>query len=421
MWYLRNQILVLVSLVALAGCVSQPRTTDEIFDRQVLFTISKERWQGQFKPSEFANISFVGHRKEGFKYSRQIVINGIISRHKLKKVSQWSIKSLGLEAIVAEFRGNRKIEEVVSSLEGDERIESVQRIKKYKLLNYNDPFFHVQNSGESDDLEKIHRYTTGKDVFVGIVDTGVDRLHPELQAKIAYSANFVDHDQHDFDIDEHGTTVAGVIGSAANNDLGIVGVAPDSRLMIFKSCSENDQTRRATCDSFSLLKALEDVLAQEPDILNLSLAGPEDSLLTLVIQEALEKGIVVIAAVDSKNEENTFPASIPGVLAVNSLSQVDAALMPKQAVVAPGLEVLTTTPGSTYAFRSGSSMSTAFVSGIAALMKERTPQMSAAELIFKLRDSAQITVETIPLVDICHAVIQAEDDEICARGSVVLY
>jgi subtilisin family serine protease len=343
----------------------------------------------------------------------QIVISSIIDGHKLKKIGRWSLKTLGLEAVRAEFKRNRNIDDVIHALRQDARIESVHPIRTYHLLNYNDPYFKLQNTIESNNLEKVHRYATGKDVSVGVVDTGIDRTHPELAGRIIYSSNSVVHDQFSFDDDEHGTAVAGVIGSAANNDLGIVGVAPDVKLMIFKACSEDNQTRRASCDSVSLMKALLDVLRQKPDVLNLSLAGPEDTLLTLLIKAALAEGIIVVAAVDGKNSKHKFPASIPGVLAVNTLTQFDVAFMPKDGVLAPGLELLTTTPGATYAFRSGSSMSAAYVSGVAALLKERDPGLSARQLILNLHSTSHESIMAVPMVDVCHAVVRVEDGEVC--------
>ena len=417
----RKQALFgLISLVILGGCATQQyHTFDDAYRHQVLFTISEQQGQHRVKPSQY-DYAFAGRLPRGPRQELQIVVNDVISVHNLKKIGQWTIKTLGLEAIRAEFRGNRTVDEVVRALSQDMRVESVQSIKTYKLLNYNDPYFSLQNTVDRDDLEKVHRYTTGKDVFVGVVDTGVDRTHPELAARIIYAANFVEHDQLSFDNDEHGTAVAGVIGSTANNDLGIVGVAPDVKLMIFKSCAQNARTGRASCDSVSLMKALIDVIAQKPDIVNMSLSGPDDKLLIRLINAALAEGIIVVAAVDGKDARNTFPASIPGVLAVNSIRQFDGAFMPKNGVFAPGLEMLTTTPGATYAFRSGSSMSAAYVSGIAALLKEREPGLSAQQLILQLHKTSSGSLNAVPLVDVCNAVMRVEDGEVCTLESIGL-
>ena len=85
-------------------------------------------------------------------------------------------------------------------------------------------------------------------------------------------------------------------------------------------------------------------------------------------------------------------------------------------VLAPGTDILTTTPGSTYAFRSGSSLASAYVSGIAALMKERQPAMSGKEIEMHLRNTATVKIDSVPVVDMCAAL--RRKNEICPNTSL---
>ena len=78
--------------------------------------------------------------------------------------------------------------------------------------------------------------------------------------------------------------------------------------------------------------------------------------------------------------------------------------MPADGVIAPGSEVLTATPGATYAFRSGSSLSTAVGTGVAALLKEKDPDISGAELTRRLHDTASARINKVPMVNICGVV-----------------
>lgn len=112
----------------------------------------------------------------------------------------------------------------------------------------------------------------------------------------------------------------------------------------------------------------------------------------------------MVAAVDHRNGSNGFPAAIPEVISVSSAFQFDFDWMPESGVLAPGIEVLTTTPGATYAFRSGSSMSTAFVAGVAALLKEKNPQLSSEELSRLIHESALARVNEVPMVNISRVV-----------------
>jgi len=403
------------SLLLVAGCATSPTKTDpgSQLDRRVMFTVSDSLGDPGVLSGYVSNSYQRMSRKDGMR----LVVSRIVTFHRLKKISQWSIKALGLEAIVAEVRGNRSVEEVVNALAQDERVESVEPVVAFDLLSYNDPYFHLQNaSAAGADIERIHDLATGKNVSVAIVDTGVDRHHPELEDRIIYARNFVDDDQDEFDNDEHGTSVAGIIASAANNDLGIVGIAPESRLMIFKSCWQDSRTRVARCDSYSIMKALVAVLEQQPDILNLSLAGPDDPLIRRLLKQADERGIIVLAAVDSSRSPS-FPASMEEVIAV-SAPLFAGSRLPKDSVLAPGTDILTTTPGATYAFKSGSSMATAYVSGVAALIKERQPDLSARQLRLQLMTSAQTSINMVPVVDICHAV--SGPDGVCATPTMVV-
>lgn len=409
--------LLLAITVLLSGCASiDSRPVEEQFARQVVFTVANELAADPSLLTSYSHASFTDMEPALVKEKSQSIIDAVLRFHRLKKVSQWSIKSLGLEAVVAEFSAKKTMEEVTADLIIDGRVDSVESVKTYQLLTYNDPYFQLQSSVKSDDIENIHRLATGKDVVIGVVDTGIDRTHPELMDRIIYSRNFVAHDQNRFDQDEHGTTVAGVIASAANNKLGIVGVAPDVKLMVFKSCWQDRVTRRAKCDSVSLMKALVDVINQQPDIVNLSLAGPDDLLIRRLLKAASDRGIVLVAAVDPRSK-SSFPASMDEVIAVGTPIGTDESA-DTFGILAPGTDVLTTTPGATYAFRSGSSMATAYISGIAALMKERQPTLSGEQIRVHLRSTSSSNIGAVPVVDMCAAISQ--EGESCQSNSIVM-
>lgn len=402
----------LLSLVLLSGCMLQPVSEDpgRNLDRRILFTVAE--------PGNGKNV-LAGKMPVTSNQKVEPLIKRIISFHRLKVISEWPIKVLGLEAIVAEIRGDRSVKNVVGALSKDARVESVQPVVRFKLLTYNDPYFSLQDAtvGGSN-FERIHDLATGKNVTVGLVDTGVDRHHPELAGRIIYAHNFVDHDPDDFDGDEHGTSVAGLIASAANNRVGIVGIAPQAKLMVFKACWQNNQTRQAQCDSYSIVKALVEVLKQHPDVLNLSLAGPSDSLIARLLAAAYKEGIVIVAAVDP-TQITSFPASLPEVIAVSAPLYVNS-WMPRNGLLAPGTDILTTAPGNTYAFRSGSSMSTAYVSGVAALMLQRQPGLSGEALRAELVASSVYKVDAIPVVNICRAVSEKLANKWCQSDSMAV-
>jgi len=411
-----HKVLALSLIVSIAACSSMPSDliSEDRLNRQVVFTVSDSRSIPALA-SGYSDTSTTSDTSPAI--DSEMLIAGILKQHKLTKIGEERITALKLKAVIAEFSRSRNRQDVLNALARDTRVESVQTVSKYRLLAYNDPYLQFQSSEKNEDFEVVHGLATGKDVVIGVIDTGVDRLHPELANNIVYGKSFVDHDQSNFDFDEHGTAVAGVIASAVNNDLGIVGVAPDVKIMVFKSCWQDMRTRKATCDSYSIVKALIEVLKLQPDILNLSLSGPRDSLIERLLLKVIDQGIIVIAAIDSQNMSDSFPASMNAVIAVGT--PLFEGTMPVNSVLAPGVDILTTAPGATYVFRSGSSLASAYVAGAAALIKERQPNISVVELRERLLSSARYSFHDKPIVSVCAAVSFEEDGEICPRSAMV--
>jgi subtilisin family serine protease len=247
---------------------------------------------------------------------------------------------------------------------------------------------------------------------VAVIDTGIETEHPDLVGRVAKTANFVDGGAQSFAQDRHGTAVAGVIGARANNNEGIFGVAPRADLIGIKACWHSTaHGLEARCSSWTLAKAIDFAVSNGTRVINLSLGGPPDPLLTRLIAKAIERGTTVVAAAMDGADAPGFPASLPlviGVVASDSHNDVrsgdrDRATM----LAAPGVEILTTTPRHAYAFVSGTSLAAAHVSGVVALLLEREPMMSPSQVRLVLFATAHpVTasgVAAIRLVDACAA------------------
>lgn len=413
-------IILFIILQLLAGCAwLRPQApVPANFDRQIMITIAIDDrqplhlmgYQAESDASAKANAPVKDVEK---------IARFIARKHALKLVSIWPIEALGVECVVLEITDDRTTEQVLAALGKEKQVETRQTVSSYKLLAYNDPYFHLQSTVSIDGLEQVHEWATGKGVVVAIIDTGLDTTHPELQSKVIYKGNFVAHDQKQFDGDEHGTAVAGVIAAAANNDLGIVGVAPDVELMALKACWHEERGSSSSCDSFSLIKALVKTLELDPDILNLSLAGPKDPLIARLVKRASEQGMIIVSAVDQTVGINdSFPANMAEVIAVTAppIGHLDPAS--GLSFLAPGIDILTTAPGSGYAFESGSSMATAHVSGVAALMKEKDPGLSGTGARNLLSHTARVW-DALPVIDMCAAITSLNEEPVCASGAVV--
>jgi subtilisin family serine protease len=254
-----------------------------------------------------------------------------------------------------------------------------------------DPLFPVQPGALLWHLDEVHRSATGRAVTVAIIDSGIDERHPDLAGQLAVVRNFIDGSA--FAGETHGTAVAGIIGARAGNGIGIRGVAPGSRMLALRACQEQAGKSGAQCDSFSLAKALNFAILQQPQVINLSLTGPPDRLLKGLLDAALGRGIAIVGAADPALADGGFPAAWPGVIAVGR----DAA---------PGRDNPTKAPGGGYGMVSGSSFSSAHVSGLVALVGELHPRASLVQLRSMLRASAPI--------DVCSTLTQAAGNCVCA-------
>ena len=215
---------------------------------------------------------------------------------------------------------------------------------------------------------------------IAVIDTGVDRAHPDLKGRISVARNFV-ADDPSFDTDIHGTAVAGIIAADANNATGIVGIAPNADLLALKACWQKTRDDiRAQCNTFTLAKALTFAIDQHADVINMSLGGPNDPLLALLIEVALARNVAVVAARDSSDD---FPANIAGVIAVRDSDATPSVWDPSVVDVA-ARELLSTRPGGRYDYYSGSSMAAARVAGLAALLHEEDAHASPADLLRNL-------------------------------------
>jgi subtilisin family serine protease len=197
--------------------------------------------------------------------------------------------------------------------------------------------------------------------------------------------NFVDDDQRSFRADAHGTAMAGLIAAVPNNGIGIAGIAPDAKLLLYKACWRHAPIgTQADCNSFTLARALAAAIDTHADIINLSLAGPSDPLLTRLVDRALAAGIILVGAVPPDGVLDAFPSNVRGVIAVDVLEGDRA---DSHVLRAPGRDILSLAPAGSYDFYSGSSLATAEVSGMVALLRAQSPHLRASEAQTLLEES----------------------------------
>lgn len=296
----------------------------------------------------------------------------------LREVSSWPIALLGVNCLAYALPGGADRVQLLAVLAHDPRVESAQPLLTFETESgrYNDPYADLQNNMQQMAVLEAQALSRGASVRVAIVDTGVDVRHPDLPANVVVR-NFVDNDMDAFQDDAHGTAVAGVIAAIPNNGVGIAGIAPDVRLLVYKACWRVAATgTKAACNSFTLAQALSAAIEAHADIINLSLAGPSDPLLTRLIDRAAAAGIIVVGAVPPDGLRDAFPTNIASVIAVDALESGHTA---PGILRAPGRDVVSLAPHAHYDFYSGSSLATAEVSGLVALLRAQRAHLTAQD------------------------------------------
>jgi subtilisin family serine protease len=279
---------------------------------------------------------------------------------------------------------------------------------------YDDPYLELQTAATTMELEQAHALATGRGVSIAIIDSAVDSDHPDLRGRVRFARNLVTEHPRARSGEVHGTAVAGIIASVANNHEGIVGVAPDVSIAALRACwAVAADGVAAECSSFSLARALETALDLQPSVINMSLAGPEDPLLGRLLDQVIERGIVVVTAYPPTSASSSvFPSSHPRVLTAHSSISAVHSDSP-YALAAPATEVLTTTPGSSYAFLTGNSLAAAHTTGVVALLKERQPDLDAERIAAILTATTNYAPGTAS-INACRAVARVAGTQPCA-------
>ena len=337
-------------------------------------------------------------------------LDNLANKYGLQRVADWPLRSLKIRCFV--FKPDTELaKNTLTQIALEEHVESVEELQIYQAMasGYNDPLVELQEGFSEMGIEKTHSLATGKGVKIAVIDTGVDIKHTDLKKRIPFTKNFVDKSNTKFENDIHGTAISGVIASNAGNAEGMVGIAPDADIYALKACWHDSQSYRdAYCNTFTLAKAIDMAILKQVDIINLSLAGPEDILLERLVTNAIEKNIIVVGAVHP-NLERSFPTSVTGVIAASEKPvKLGTENSSNSEIFAQGNKVISTTPDNKYDFYSGSSISTAHVTGIIALIRQRKPHLSY-ENIHKLLVEHQTGNDAIDTCKVFATLIGADD------------
>jgi hypothetical protein len=237
-------------------------------------------------------------------------------------------------------------------------------------------------------LIDIHRLIKGTNISIAVIDSQIDMHHPDMDGVFA--------DQYDAvggpaeKPHPHGTGMAGAI--AAHRKL--MGIAPAARIYAIHAFSSNAASADST--TFNILKGLDWAASKGVRVINMSFAGPRDPSMERALKNAHDKGIVLIAAAGNAGPKSPplFPGADPNVIAVTATDSNDKIFSGANrgryiAVAAPGVDILVPAPDDTYQLTTGTSVSSAEVSGIVALLLERNPNLGPEDIRKILTTSAK--------------------------------
>lgn len=226
-------------------------------------------------------------------------------------------------------------------------------------------------------------------VIIGVVDTGVDLNHPDLQGRLLTGYNTISPNSRPSDDVGHGTHVAGIISANVNNREGIAGMTWNNKIMPVKAL---DQSGAGT--SYSVAEGIIWAADHGAKVINLSLGNYADAnFLHEAIKYAYNKDIVIVAATGNDNTERAgYPAAYPEVLSVSATNyNMERAPFSNYGdyidVMAPGESIASTYPNNQYAALSGTSMASPHVAALAGLIRSVNPKLKNTEVMEIIRSS----------------------------------
>ncbi|MEH1167843.1 type VII secretion-associated serine protease mycosin [Micromonospora sp. CPCC 205539] len=243
------------------------------------------------------------------------------------------------------------------------------------------------------DPARLAPLASGAGVTVAVVDSGVDRVHPQLAGRVLDGTDLLDPGgDGSRDCAGHGTGVASIIAAELRPGVAFHGLAPGVRILPVRVSEQQVVQGREsgrTVSAAEFAQAIRWAVDHDADVVNLSVVlYADDPDVRSAVRYAVDRNVVLVAAAGNLHDSGDprpFPAAYDGVLGVGaigadgtraSFSQIG----PYVDLVAPGSEVLTAAPGQGHHRVEGTSYATPFVAATAALLRQYRPELTAAQV-----------------------------------------
>lgn len=250
----------------------------------------------------------------------------------------------------------------------------------------------------------------GAGVVIAVIDSGIDLDHPALVGNILDAVSVIPDSAYGedgyFPLDYlgaqdyfgHGSHVSGIL--VGQTDELTIGIAPQAQVLSIKALEKYGSSAAGTTEW--MIRAILYAISQHVDIINLSVGGGKNYVAAaqIALQQAADAGILVVAATGNSytgpTEGIDYPAAYDNNLAVTSVTVEDGAVTISDFsrygtgtdLSAPGVAIYSCNAEGQYVTLSGTSMSCAIVSGIAALLLSEDPGLTSTELSYLLKHSA---------------------------------
>jgi subtilisin family serine protease len=277
---------------------------------------------------------------------------------------------------------------VEALLKNNKHLKFAERDMLVKPSTTNDPYYakgwHLPKIGAPTAWQK----SSGSNVVIAILDSGIDADHPDLASKLVPGWNMYDNNADTTDVNGHGTKVAGAAAALTNNAIGVAAVAGDARVM---------PMRVSGADGYAYYSTIASALTWAADrgarVANISFYGVETSSSARSAAQYLKNkgGLVVTSAGNYGVEETIAPSDT--MITVSATDSNDnktswSSYGSFVDVAAPGASIYSTVNGGGYGAVSGTSFSSPITAGVVALMMAANPALSAADLQKALYSSA---------------------------------
>ncbi|MFF7699207.1 S8 family serine peptidase [Streptomyces lydicus] len=242
--------------------------------------------------------------------------------------------------------------------------------------------------------QKVWKESTGKNVTVAVIDSGVNGQHVDLKGNVLPGKNFdtgggtADHESGD----DHGTAMAALIaahGHGPNHADGIMGLAPDAKILPIKLSNVVGGTENGFGDPIRY------AVDHGAKVINMSFVRSSMSDQEKeAINYAVKKDVLLVGGSGNDgSDQPEYPAAAPGVLAVGAVAENGKVLGesnygPHIRLIAPGEKIYSAGTSMKYRQATGTSDATAYVSAAAALVRSKFPNLTAGQVANRLTKTA---------------------------------